>query len=45
MISSELIRAAIVLAESWTEAIEEASRIYFTKNDAETMINSLKDLH
>lgn len=45
MISSELIRAAILLSESWTEAIEEASRVYFAKNDAETMIGNLKDLH
>jgi FKBP12-rapamycin complex-associated protein len=45
MVSDELIRAAILLSEIWTEAIEEASRIYFAKNDAETMINNLKDLH
>ena len=45
MVSDELIRAAILLSETWTEAIEEASRIYFAKNDAETMINNLKDLH
>lgn len=45
MVSDELIRAAILLSETWTESIEEASRIYFAKNDAETMINHLKDLH
>lgn len=45
MVSDELIRAAILLSEIWTEAIEEASRIYFAKNDAETMINNLSELH
>ena len=45
MVSEELIRAAILLSETWTEAIEEASRVYFTKNDADTMIANLKDLH
>ena len=45
MVSDELIRAAILLSETWTESIEEASRIYFAKNDADTMINHLKDLH
>lgn len=29
MISDELIRAAILLSETWTAAIDEASRIYF----------------
>jgi FKBP12-rapamycin complex-associated protein len=45
MVSEELIRAAILLSEIWTEAIEEASRIYFANYDAETMINHLKDMH
>jgi len=45
MVSDELIRAAILLHETWTEAIEEASRVYFAKSDAETMIANLKDLH
>jgi len=45
MVSNELIRAAILLFETWTEAIEEASRIYFQKSDADVMINNLKDLH
>jgi hypothetical protein len=38
MISDELIRAAILLSEKWTAAIDEASRIYFQKNDSDTMI-------
>jgi len=45
MVSDELIRAAILLSETWTEAIEDASRVYFGKYDGETMINNLKDLH
>jgi|TARA_B110001450_G_C17485417_1_gene426009 FKBP12-rapamycin complex-associated protein len=45
MVSEELIRAAILLSETWTEAIEDASRVYFGKYDGETMINNLKDLH
>jgi len=45
MVSEELIRAAILLSEIWTEAIEEASRIYFASNDADSMINHLKDMH
>ena len=45
MVSDELIRAAILLSEIWTEAIEDASRVYFGKNDSETMINNLRDLH
>ena len=45
MVSEELIRAAILLSETWTEAIEDASRVYFGKYDGDTMINNLKDLH
>ena len=45
MISDELIRCAIVLAEIWNEAIEEASRIYFGQNDAKLMINYLAPYH
>lgn len=45
MVSEELIRAAILLSESWTEAIEDASRIYFGSNDGQAMIDNLKDLH
>lgn len=45
MVSDELIRAAILLSESWTEAIEEASRTFFQGNDSESMIAGLRDLH
>jgi FKBP12-rapamycin complex-associated protein len=34
-----------VLGEIWSEAIEEASRIYFGKNDAKAMIEHLKPFH
>lgn len=45
MVSEELIRAAILLSESWSAAIEEASRTYFTEKDADGMIAGLRDLH
>jgi len=44
-ISDELIWSAVLLSERWCEAIEECSRIYFTGNDAEKMINFLKPLY
>ena len=45
LVSNELIRSAILLSESWSEAIEEASRIFFGNNDAESMINYLLPFH
>jgi FKBP12-rapamycin complex-associated protein len=33
IISNELNRSAILLDEVWKEAIEEASRIYFERNE------------
>ena len=45
MVSNELIRAAILLHEMWSEAIEEASRVFFGKKDPDTMISNLKELH
>jgi phosphatidylinositol kinase/protein kinase (PI-3 family) len=45
MVSEELIRAAILLSEMWTEAIEDASRVYFGKYDGEQMIGNLRELH
>lgn len=44
-ISDELIRSAVLLSERWCEAIEESSRIYFSGNDADKMINFLKPLY
>ena len=45
LMSNELIRAAILRAELWAEAIEEASRIYFGSNDPLAMIDYLMPLH
>jgi FKBP12-rapamycin complex-associated protein len=45
MISNELNRSAILLPEVWQEAIEEASRIYFGRNDGKAMFNYLEPLH
>lgn len=44
-ISTELNRSAIVLAEMWHEAIQEASRIYFGKQDGKAMYNYLQQYH
>lgn len=44
-ISSELNRSAIVLSEMWHEAIQEASRIYFGKQDGKAMYNYLQPYH
>ena len=44
-ISDELIRGAVLFSESWCEAIEEASRIYFSGNDADKMIQFLKPMY
>jgi FKBP12-rapamycin complex-associated protein len=45
LISNELNRSAILLAEVWQEAIEEASRIYFGRNDGKAMYAYLDPLH
>ncbi len=45
LISNELNRSAILLSEVWQEAIEEASRIYFGRNDGKAMFNYLEPLH
>ncbi len=44
-ISTELNRSAIVLSEMWQEAIEEASRIYFGRNDGKAMFSYLSPFH
>lgn len=44
-ISTEMNRSAIVLAEKWQEAIEEASRIYFSKQDGKAMFAYLQPIH
>lgn len=44
-ISDELNRSAILLAEVWQEAIEEASRIYFGRNDGLAMYHYIEPYH
>lgn len=44
-ISNELNRSAILLSEVWQEAIEEASRIYFHRNDGKAMYHYIKPYH
>ena len=43
--SDELNRSAILLAETWQEAIEEASRIYFGRNDGKAMYDYIEPYH
>lgn len=43
--SRELIRIAILWHEMWHEALEEASRMYFTEKNPEGMIAILEPLH
>lgn len=45
IISDELNRSAILLAETWQEAIEEASRIYFSRNDGQAMYQYIEPYH
>ncbi|XP_021189763.3 serine/threonine-protein kinase mTOR isoform X1 [Helicoverpa armigera] len=45
MISEELIRVAILWHEQWHEALEEASRLYFSENNVNAMFKTLEPLH
>lgn len=45
LVSRELIRVAILWHELWHDALEEASRLYFTENNPEGMIMVLEPLH
>ncbi|XP_052755019.1 serine/threonine-protein kinase mTOR [Galleria mellonella] len=45
MISEELIRVAILWHEQWYEALEEASRLYFSERDVKAMFKTLEPLH
>ncbi|KAF7308846.1 Serine/threonine-protein kinase TOR [Mycena kentingensis (nom. inval.)] len=45
LVSEELIRVAILWHEKWHEALEEASRLFFTEKNAEGMIAILAPLH
>ncbi|KAH7096384.1 atypical/PIKK/FRAP protein kinase [Auriculariales sp. MPI-PUGE-AT-0066] len=44
-VSQELIRVAILWQERWHDALEEASRLYFTEKNPEGMLNQLEPLH
>ncbi|KAG9155854.1 hypothetical protein Leryth_004105 [Lithospermum erythrorhizon] len=45
LVSKELIRVAILWHEMWHEALEEASRLYFSEHNIEGMLKVLKPLH
>ena len=45
LVSSELIRTAILWHEQWHTALEEASRFYFGAHDVEGMLPTLEPLH
>ncbi|KAK1282825.1 Serine/threonine-protein kinase TOR [Acorus calamus] len=45
LVSKELIRVAILWHETWHEALEEASRLYFGEHNTEGMLAVLEPLH
>jgi FKBP12-rapamycin complex-associated protein len=45
MVSSELIRVAILWLETWHEGLEDASRLYFGEGNASGMLELLLPLH
>jgi FKBP12-rapamycin complex-associated protein len=45
MVSSELIRVAILWLETWHEGLEEASRLYFGESNVSGMLDLLLPLH
>ncbi|XP_010245613.1 PREDICTED: serine/threonine-protein kinase TOR isoform X2 [Nelumbo nucifera] len=45
LVSKELIRVAILWHETWHEALEEASRLYFGEHNIEAMLKVLEPLH
>lgn len=45
LVSKELIRVAILWHETWHDALEEASRLYFGEHNIEGMLNLLEPLH
>jgi serine/threonine-protein kinase mTOR len=45
MVSSELIRVAILWLETWHEGLEEASRLYFGEGNVSGMLELLVPLH
>ena len=45
MVSSELIRVAILWREIWHEGLEEASRLYYAESNVDDMLDLLVPLH
>ncbi|KAE8191680.1 hypothetical protein CF336_g4763 [Tilletia laevis] len=45
VVTRELIRVAILWHEMWNEALEEASRLYFTEHNIDAMFATLQPLH
>jgi FKBP12-rapamycin complex-associated protein len=45
MVSSELIRVAILWLETWHEGLEDASRLYFVEGNVSAMLDILLPLH
>ena len=45
MVSSELIRVAILWVETWREGLEDASRLYFEEGNTSGMLDLLLPLH
>ena len=45
MVSSELIRVAILWLEMWHEGLEDASRLYFGEGNVSKMLDLLFPLH
>jgi serine/threonine-protein kinase mTOR len=45
MVSTELIRVAILWLETWHEGLEDASRLYFGENNVAAMLELLLPLH
>ncbi|KAJ6985134.1 hypothetical protein NC653_023190 [Populus alba x Populus x berolinensis] len=45
LVSSELVRVAILWHEKWHEGLEEASRLYFGEHNIEGMLKALEPLH
>ena len=45
MVSSELIRVAILWVETWHEGLEDASRLYFGEGNTSGMLDLLLPLH
>ena len=45
MVSSELIRVAILWLELWWEGLEDASRLYFGEGNVKGMLDVLIPLH